>query len=149
MSSISTETTCTCRSTTVAVCCPVGPLEFGWTPTSASFVLPMCARAVFAAVDPIIRPRPPVAGNATMPDPFVRELDTVNRALVMACSRRARAIAKRDQAARDLANAQRVLEAAEMQHATCERHVDLCDKQINELLDERLMAERADQIVSA
>jgi hypothetical protein len=70
-------------------------------------------------------------------DGFTRPTQTVDQALTMACSRRTAAINNRDAA---------LLRAtqADTDVMTYERHIEMCDRQISGLLDERLRSHMAD-----
>lgn len=68
---------------------------------------------------------------------FVRPLRVIDEQLTMASSRRAAAIAARDQADAALLDALAGVEACEQELDMRARHVDLCDRQIDGLLDER------------
>jgi hypothetical protein len=83
-----------------------------------------------------------------MSDPFHRGLHTVQQQLVMAASRRAAAIAARDQAEATVDEAIANLDAALIERAMRDRHVDLCTRQIDTLLDERLTYGASDQMPS-
>lgn len=68
---------------------------------------------------------------------FVRPLQTIDQQLTMAASRRAAAIAARDQADAALIEALAAVDACEQELAMRARHVDLADRQVDALLDER------------
>jgi hypothetical protein len=72
-----------------------------------------------------------------MADGFQRAIETVDQQLVMAASRRTAAIAARDQADAALIEALSLVEVCEQELGMRARHVDLCDRQIDGLLDER------------
>jgi rRNA-processing protein FCF1 len=84
-----------------------------------------------------------------MADAFARELDTVTSQLVMAASRRAAAIAARNQADAAVTEAVANLDAALIERAMRDSHVDLCTRQIDGLLDERLRSKASEPAVSA
>lgn len=72
-----------------------------------------------------------------MADGFTRPVDTIDQQLVMAASRRTAAIAARDQADAALIEALSLVQACEQELAMRARHVDLADRQVDGLLDER------------
>lgn len=75
--------------------------------------------------------------TATEHDGFTRPLKSIDQQLTMAASRRTAAIAARDQADAALIEALAGVEACEQELAMRARHVDLCDRQVDALLDER------------
>jgi rRNA-processing protein FCF1 len=83
-----------------------------------------------------------------MADAFSRELDTVTSQLVMAASRRAAAIAARSRADAAVTEAVANLDAALIERAMRDRHVDLCTRQIDGLLDERLRSKATEPAVT-
>lgn len=75
----------------------------------------------------------------TMPkDAFTRPTESVDRALVMATNRRVLAMQELVKAQTQVDDCEAGLLAAEQVKLLRERHVDLCDRQITGLLDERL-----------
>lgn len=72
-----------------------------------------------------------------------RNVPDVDAALLIACSRRAMAIQRRDEALE-------TIRLADAEIVTCERHIALCDRSIGALLDERIevRAKQAEKVVA-
>lgn len=79
-------------------------------------------------------------------DPFTRTTTDVDRALVMACSRRTAAANELRNADTEVERCEHALLGAEQARLMRERHVDLCDRQITGLLDERLRSTHPDTV---
>ena len=84
-----------------------------------------------------------------MAEVFHRDVDTVDRALTIACSRRNMAKKKLTEAQGEVETAERILLHAVAEVELRERHVGMCDRSIDGLIDERLAAVVAEQVVSA
>jgi hypothetical protein len=74
-------------------------------------------------------------------DGFTRCIEDVDKALTIATSRRALALQERGRAEDAVQAAERELLRAEQNRLLRERHVELCDKSITGLLDERLRSQ--------
>lgn len=78
-----------------------------------------------------------------MSDGFTRPIETVDQALVIACSRRTRVLQELRNAKTAVDDAEAALLAAEQVLLLRERHLELADREVTGLLDERLRASGA------
>jgi hypothetical protein len=79
-------------------------------------------------------------------DPFTRPTLSVDRALVMACSRRTRILTELRNAQTAVEDAEAGLLAAEQVKLMRERHLQIADREITGLLDERLRSVEPEQV---
>jgi hypothetical protein len=77
-------------------------------------------------------------------DGFTRCIEDVDRALVIATSRRTLAVQELNRAHATVDQAEQALMRAEQEKLLRERHVEMCDRSIAGLLDERIRARAAE-----
>ncbi len=75
-----------------------------------------------------------------MTDSFSRDHDTIREQFVIACGRRTHATQELHRAIADVEQAEQALLRAEQEVLLRERHVAMCDRSIEGLLDEELHA---------